>query len=525
MKLKFFPAFVLTCCLFPLIGQAQTITWSEHVAPIVFQHCTTCHRSGEIGPFPLTNYSEAVSWSNMMQYVTEIRYMPPWKADSKFGADYLRENFLSDAEIATIKAWVEGGSPEGDPALAPPTPVFPSGSQVGTPDLVLSFAQTHLHPGTGVDEYRYFVLPTGLPVAKDLVALEMRPGNTKVVHHALVWADTSGTAAALDAQSPEYGYLPGQGNGGQTSFTAQLPGYVPGSRPNIFTNGMAQRIPAKSDLVVQIHYAPTAVDEPDSSTFNLFFADQPATRYVNSYIMLPTNLVNGPFIMPANTVKEFHGTYKMPLDVSLLGIAPHCHKLGRNWRVFAVTPQNDTIPLIHIDDWDFNWQGAYHFKKLQKLPKNTVIHAYATYDNTANNPLNPNNPPKLTTWGERTSDEMYYLPLLWLPYKNGDENLVLDGNVSATNSPFHFSQTKLYPVTPNPVQGMAKIGFTLAETGAVNVQVWNLQGQLVQNLATYEQVMAGEHILDWDASNLASGLYCITLRANGVVQTQKVVVP
>jgi hypothetical protein len=267
------------------------------------------------------------------------------------------------------------------------------------------------------------------------------------------------------------------------------------------------------------------VDEPDSSTFNLFFADQPATRYVNSYIMLPTNLANGPFIIPANSVKEFHGTYKLPFDVSLLGIAPHCHKLGRNWRVFAVTPQNDTIPLIHIDDWDFNWQGAYHFKKLQKLPKNTVIHAYATYDNTANNPLNPNNPPKLTTWGERTSDEMYYLPLLWLPYKNGDENLVLDGNVSATNSPFHFSQTKLYPVTPNPVQGMAKIGFTLAETGAVNVQVWNLQGQLIQNLATYEQVMAGEHILDWDASNLASGLYCITLRANGVVQTQKVVVP
>ncbi len=526
MKKTLFPVFVVACLLFPCIGQSQTITWSEHVAPIVFNHCTTCHRPGEIGPFSLTNYDEAASWSNMMQYVTEIRYMPPWKADSKFGVDYLGENYLSDNEIATIKSWVEGGSPEGDPALAPPTPVFPSGSQVGTPDLVLSFAQTHLHKGTNYDEYRYFVLPTGLTQTKDLVALEMRPGNTKVVHHALVWADTSGSAAALDAQTPEYGYVPGQGvGGGQTDLGDQLPGYVPGARPNVFTNGMAQRLPKGSDLVVQIHYAPTAVDEPDSSTFNLFFADQPATRFVNSYIMLPPNLVNGPFIMPANSVKEFHGTFKAPFDVSLLGIAPHCHKLGKNWRVFAVTPQNDTIPLIHIEDWDFNWQGTYHFKKLQKLPKNTVIHAYATYDNTTNNPFNPNNPPKLTTWGESTTDEMYYLPLLWLPYQTGDENLVLDGNTTATNNLFHFSQTKLYPVSPNPVNGPAKIGFTLAETGAVSVQLWNLHGQLMQNLANYEQAMAGEHILDWNAANLPSGLYCITLQVNGVVQTQKVVVP
>jgi hypothetical protein len=279
MKKTLFPVFVMACLLFPCIGQSQTITWSEHVAPIVFNHCTTCHRPGEIGPFSLTNYDEAASWSNMMQYITEIRYMPPWKADSKFGVDYLGENYLSDNEIATIKSWVEGGSLEGDPTLAPPTPVFPSGSQVGTPDLVLSFAQTHLHKGTNYDEYRYFVLPTGLTQTKDLVALEMRPGNTKVVHHALVWADTSGSAAALDAQTPEYGYVPGQGvGGGQTDLGDQLPGYVPGARPNVFTNGMAQRLPKGSDLVVQIHYAPTAVDEPDSSTFNLFFADQPATR-------------------------------------------------------------------------------------------------------------------------------------------------------------------------------------------------------------------------------------------------------
>lgn len=527
MKKNLFLVIVWAAVLAPLGLRAQAVTWSEHVAPIVFQHCTSCHRPGEIGPFPLTNYSEAQNWANMMQYVTEIRYMPPWKPDSKFGAKYLRENYLSDNEIATIKAWVEGGAPEGDPNLAPPTPVFPSGSQIGTPDLVLNFAKTHIHPGTNYDEYRYFVLPTGLTQAKDLVALEMRPGNKRVVHHALIWADTTGTAAALDAQTPEYGYIPSQGGGiGQTKFTAQLPGYVPGARPNVFTNGMAQRLPAHSDLVVQIHYAPTSSDEPDSSSFNLFFADAPATRYVNSYIMLPTNLVNGPFTMPANSIKEFHGTFKLPFDVSLLGIAPHCHKLGRNWRVFAVTPANDTIPLIHIEDWDFNWQGAYNFKKLQKLPKNTVIHAYATYDNTSNNPLNPNNPPKFVTWGESTNDEMYYLPLYWLPYQTGDENLNLEDVATGTTQAFHFSQTRLYPVAPNPVKGSAKIGFTLGDMGAVSLQVWNLNGQLVQTLLQAQQTLAGEHIVEWDAQNLPSGLYCIMLRTeDGGMQTQKVVVP
>jgi len=506
--------------------QAQTITWSEHVAPIVFNHCTTCHRPGEIAPFSLTNYAEAYNWANMMQYVTEIKYMPPFKADPNYGVEYQASNYLSDDQIATIKAWVEGGAPQGDPGLEPPPPVFPSGSQIGTPDLVLSFAQAHVHPGNSYDEYRYFVLPTGLTQNKDLVALEMRPGNSKIVHHALTWADTSGTAAALDAQSPQYGFIGGQGSGGgQANFGQQLPAYTPGARPNVYTHGMAQRIFAGSDLVTQIHYAPSTTTELDSTTINLFFADQPATRFVRSYIMLPPTLVNGPFVMEPNTVNEFHGVFKIQsIDISLLGIMPHCHLLGKNWRVFAVTPQNDTIPIIHIENWDFNWQGTYHFKKLLKLPKNTEIHAFATYDNTLNNPFNPNNPPQTVTWGESTTDEMYYLPLLWLPYQPGDENLILDGSTSGTDQIFHFNQTKLYPVTPNPVRGWAKVGFTLAEAEKVSVEVFDLHGRSVETILSNRLMMAGEHILDWDTALLPPGMYSITLRANGQLQTQKVLV-
>jgi len=509
-----------------LPGFSQTITWSEHVAPIVYKHCTSCHRPGEIAPFSLTNYAEAYDWAGMMRYVTQIRYMPPWKADAKFGVEYLGENYLTEDEISTIKAWVDGGAPQGDPALEPAMPVFPTGSQVGTPDLVLSFSQSYVHKGTGYDEYRYFVLPTGLTQNKNLVALEMRPGNTKIVHHALFWADSSGTAAAIDAQTPEYGFVGGQGQGGgQTNFGPQLPTYVPGAKPNVYTHGMAQRVLKGSDLVMQVHYAPTPVDETDSSTINLFFSNQPVSRFVNSHIMLPPSLVNGPFVMEPNTVKEFHGVFKTPLAVSLLGVMPHCHLLGKNWRVFAVTPQNDTIPLIHIENWDFNWQGTYHFRKLKILPKNSEIHAFATYDNTSDNPFNPNFPPQTVTWGEGTADEMYYLPLLWLPYQAGDENIDLGGSTTSTEDAiFHFNQTRLYPVTPNPARGLVKVGYTLAETGPAGVNVFDQYGRLVVTLQPDRLTMSGEHILNWDSAPLAPGLYFVTLRANGVVQTQKVVV-
>jgi hypothetical protein len=527
--MKRFPSliFLFLLSLTPKVN-GQQITWSEHVAPIVFKHCTSCHRPGEIGPFPLTSYQQAVNWGQMIKYVTGIRYMPPWKPDQQFGGDFIGENYLNDDQIATIKAWVDGGMPRGDISKEPPAPVFPSGSQVGKPDMVVSFAQKHLHKGNNRDEYRYFVLPTGLKEARDLVALEMRPGNRRIVHHALVWADTTGAAATLDAQTPEYGYIPSGGvtNLAQLSFLGQqLPSYVPGLQPTIFTNQMAQRLGPNSDLVVQVHYAPTTTDEPDSSSFNLFFAEKPASRYVRSYIMLPFNLRNGPFVINANSVRQFHGVYRTPVDVSLVGIAPHCHLLGKDWRIFAITPARDTVPLIGIKDWDFNWQGAYHFKKMKFLPKNTEIHAYATYDNTLNNPFNPNNPPKTVTWGEGTSDEMYYLPLIWVPYQPGDENLSME-SVSTSDKPvFHFNQNRLYPIAPNPVRGPVQIGFTLSDALEVSLEIHDIQGRLVERILGMRRFLPGEHIFSWDSSQLAAGVYQVVLRGEGTVQAQKFVVP
>jgi hypothetical protein len=523
----------LTVCIALLLGYrgwAQTPTWSEHIAPIVYKHCTSCHRPGEIAPFPLTNYQEAAAWGNMMKYVTEIRYMPPWKADPDYGVDYLKENYLTESQISDIRAWVDGGMPEGDPALAPPLPFFPSGSQVGTPDLVLSFAQTHVHPGNGIDEYRYFVLPTGLTQPRNLVALEMRPGNKSIVHHALLWADSTGAAAALDAQTPEYGYLGGQA-GGMANVLAmgtQLPGYVPGVQPHLYSHGIAQRIPANSDLVVQVHYAPTATDEPDSSTFNLFFTDQPVNRYVQSKIMVPFfgTLLNGPFIIPANQTRAFHGVWQVPQTISMLGIAPHMHLLGTHWEVFAVKPSGDTVNLIRINEWDFNWQGGFYFKNLIRLPQGTRIHAIAGYDNTVNNPFNPNNPPQNVSWGEGTSDEMYYLPLLYVPYSPGDENLDLEEVLTQTeDSGLHFIKTRLYPVAPNPIQQAdVKIGFTLERGMPVQLEIFDIMGRSVASPLKTAQAFPGEHVISWNTAGLQNGVYLITLNAGGEKQTQKVLI-
>jgi hypothetical protein len=504
----------------------QKVNYSSDVAKIIYTHCTTCHRKGEIAPFALTNYTEVKNWATMIQYVTSIRYMPPWKADTKY-SHFQGENVLTDAEIKTIGDWVTQGTPQGDPKVEPALPVFPKGSQVGAPDKVISFKKRYVHKGNNKDEYRYFVIPTGLTTAKDLVSFEVRPGNPRIVHHTLAWADTTGQAAAEDAKTPEYGYEGGS-TGALGGLDSQLPGYVPGQRPIIYNNGISQRLGAKSDIKLQMHYAPTAVDEWDSTTINLFFAQKPAKRYVKSKVLVPTPgvLVNDVFYIPANVVKEFHGTFTMPETATMLNISPHMHKLGQRWEVYAITPNKDTIKMVKINEWDFNWQGTYSLKKPIILPKNSVIHAFAKYDNTKNNINNPNNPPKAISWGENTSDEMYYLPFSWVSYQAGDENLNLEANLltATDDSEFYSVKNQLYPISPNPARGNVKIGFTLQESGKVDLYFSDLNGRKVKTVLKNQYHLEGLHQEDVLLNEVQNGLYIVTLEINGKVYSQKLIV-
>jgi hypothetical protein len=492
------------------------VTFNKDIAPIIYNHCTSCHRPGEIGPMNLTSYEEVVNWASMIRFVTSSRIMPPWKADPTY-RHFLDENYLSDAQISSIQSWVDNGTPEGNASDVTPLPNFPEGSLLGQPDLKLSFARSFTHKGSGLDEYRYFVLPTGLTTNKKLKAIEMRPGNTKVVHHALFFADKSGKAKAYDEQTPEYGFSADD----FADFDAfevinrdQFPGYVPGQKSRYFPDGLAQNLDANSDLIIQMHYAPTPVDEVDSSSVNLFFADDTEVidRIVKQYIMLPTNIPGGftAFRMPANQVKTFEGSYTLPFDVSLVGIFPHMHLLGQNWEVWVENADGSKTNLIKIPEWDFNWQGGYNFDRFIVAKKGAKVKARATYDNTSNNPSNPNSPPKIVGWGERTSDEMFYLPLLYVPYKSGDENVIFGGQPSSS---LDFTQPLQVSLQPNPADKNAwvDINFSIENGGPVSISILDGSGKVIRQLRQNEYFGSGNHTIKWMPSNVPSGNYYVAI--------------
>ncbi len=430
---------ILVVFSFPIFVDAQ-ITYSEHVAPIIYKNCTKCHRAGEVGPFPLTNYSEASNWSTMIKFVTQNKYMPPWSPDEHYSS-LVGEQTLTDVEIQTIADWVDNGAPQGDPNLEPPLPVFSTGSQVGTPDVVLQMAQPHNITGNFQDDYRVFVIPSGFTNDKEIASIEFRPGNTSVVHHVLFAYDLTGTAANLDAATSEYGYI-SFGNFGFNDAVFLPWAYAPGNETLVLPEGIGKIIPANADLLLQVHYAPVGVDQTDQSSVNIFYKDatDPIVREIQTGITSPSDIIGGGFntffFLPeevktyvAEGTSSILGVSKIPnnKDVSLIGIAPHMHLLGKSYEIFAVTPANDTINLINIPDWDFNWQGAYTFEKMIKIPKNSQWFTKAVYDNTSDNPSNPNYPPQLVTWGDNTDDEMLIVFFYYVLYEEGDENISLSG--------------------------------------------------------------------------------------------------
>ena len=408
---------------FSFVGQAQSVTFHADVAPIIYTHCTECHRVGEIGPMPLTTYDEVFVYGEFIEYVTATDYMPPWTPDDTY-SHFVGERVLTDDEKATLSAWVVAGKPEGNPADNPGIPSFPEGSQIGTPDMVLPMAEPYTHSGDMTDQYQVFVLPADPDNDLAIRALEVRPGNRTVSHHAILGLDVNGTAANLDAQDPEPGYesFGGFGFSAESNFFGA---WVPGALTLEYPPGIGRVIPAGADLLLQMHYGPSPVEETDLTEVNVFFAEEPIEREVETGIMGPQHLDQF-FFLPANQERTFHGTMDVAADLSLLSVAPHCHLIGVSWEVFATSPNNqDTIPLISIPAWDFNWQGFFTFPTLTKIPAGYTLHGIASYDNTSTNPFNPNDPPQNVTFGEGTTDEMFFVFFDYVLYEEGDELIAL----------------------------------------------------------------------------------------------------
>ncbi len=497
-------------------ASAQSINWATDIAPILYENCAKCHRDGGLAPFSLIGYDNAFSNRYQIQYQTTEKKMPPWMPDPNYRR-YAHENRLSDADIQRISNWVDAGAPAGDLAQAPPEPVFNSDSQVGIPDHVL---MTPYYTVTATDdEYRCFVIPNGLSQISYLRGLEAIPGNNEVVHHILIYEDTTGQGKILDAQTPnEPGYV---NFGGPGVSGARLVGaWVPGSQTTLTPPFMGVKLKPGADLIVQVHYPKGVTGKSDETRLNFFFT--PSNQGIREIKLAPIlnhtplSLENGPLNIPANEIKTYHAKFSLPINASVISVAPHMHLIGRSIVCFGVTLQNDTIPLIRINDWDFHWQGGYFLQKVQKLPIGTKLHAYASYDNTENNPHQPSFPPKTVTQGEATTDEMMLVYFAYITYQPGDENIVLDSTLLSSGLPFVPDNQKVAALTlfPNPAKDFVEIQFDLAEKANYRVCVFAPNGQIVQSYGEQKDIepcICREHL---DISQLPPGTYFVEVQTS-----------
>lgn len=383
----------------PHAVDAGTVSFNRDVAPILYANCTECHRPSEAAPFSLISYSDACRHAEQIAVLTKSRVMPPWHPVPEFG-DFRNKRRLSVDQIEILRQWVEDGLPEGDDDDLPDLPEFPSGWRLGRPDLVLRMPEAFELGPDGRDVHQHFVLRTGLNARRMVEAIEFRPGNAAVVHHASFYVDTSGAARRLAAALPDVGYGSFAGPGFDNS--GALRSWLPGMSPQKLPDGYGRLLPANSDIVIEIHYRRTGKPETDRSTLGLHFAPASTKKLISELQVLKANLT-----IPAGEPRHHHhATYKLPVDACLLDAAPHMHLLGSEMKATATKPDGTVVPLIWVRDWDFNWQGQYLYVEPIRLPAGSRIDVHAWYDNTAQNPLNPHSPPQTVRWGDQSSDEM-----------------------------------------------------------------------------------------------------------------------
>ena len=388
------------------------VTFNRDIAPILFHYCASCHRPGESGPFPLLTYKDAKSHARQIAAVTQSRFMPPWLPEPnefKF-ADELR---LSDAQLATVEKWVEQGAAEGAPADLSPKPDFVEGWQMGRPDLIIKAEKPYRLPASGSDQYWNFVFRTPVNQTRWLKGMELRPGDKRLVHHANVLVDRMQSARSQESSA-------GSGFAGMeikieseafdpdSHFLFWKPGTIPYSEPD----GMALRLDAGTDLVLNIHLQPSGKEEGIQPSLGLYFTDRPATRFP---MLLQLENDQKLDIPPGEKNFVVTDEFTMPQDVDLLAIYPHAHYVGKDLQAFATLPDGTRKSLIHIPSWDLNWQAVFRYASPVRLPAGTVISMRYRYDNSDENIRNPNTPPKRVIGGNRSSDEMAHLWLQVLP--------------------------------------------------------------------------------------------------------------
>jgi len=403
-------------------GVTNRVTFTRDVAPIVFNHCSICHRPGESAPFDLLTYDDVADRAEQIVDVVDRGFMPPWLPDAGHG-DFVDNRRLSETQIATLTRWVEEGAAEGDVDDLPELPQWTEGWQLGKPDLIITMPEAYTLPADvkGTDKYRSFVIPIPGNQVRNVRAVELRPGNKKVVHHANMFLDRARSTRRLDAKDP------GPGFDGMELGEANYPdghflGWTPGNTPDAGTPGITWRLDPGSDLLLQLHMVPIGKPETIQASVGFYFDDGPQSPLRSHTILMKAD---EQLQIPAGdgsfTVSD---SFTLPVDAQAIVVYPHAHYLGKTVDASARLPDGSVIPIIRISNWDFNWQDSYRYSKPVELPKGTELSMTWTFDNTADNVQNPNSPPQLVKYGNRSTDEMSHLYLQLLLRSDRDVTLV-----------------------------------------------------------------------------------------------------
>ncbi|MGB7554665.1 MAG: tetratricopeptide repeat protein [Candidatus Korobacteraceae bacterium] len=395
------------------------VTFNRDIAPIVFHYCASCHRPGEAGPFPLLTYDDVKKHGNQIAAVTTTRFMPPWLPEPQ-ALKFADERRLSNEQIALIQKWVEQGMQQGSPSDLPPQPQFVKGWQLGKPDLIVKAAKPFQLPASGIDTYWNFILPIPITESRWVKAVEIRPGDKRLVHHANILVDRLELSRKMETQ-------PGAGFGGmEIRIESELfdPDshflfWKPGTVPYVEPDGMALRLDKGTDLVLNTHMQPSGKPETIEPSIGIYFTDKPATEHP---MLLQLECDSQLDIPPGDSNFVVHDEFTLPLDADVLAIYPHAHYLGKHLEATATLPDGTRETLIDIKHWDLNWQAVYRYEQPVPLPKGTVIAMRYVYDNSEQNAANPNHPPKRVKGGNRSSDEMAHLWLQVLPKSLPDSN-------------------------------------------------------------------------------------------------------
>ncbi len=411
--------FLFSCGLAGFAGQhsqprddSNRVEFSRDIAAIVFHSCTPCHHAGEAGPFPLVTYGDVKSHARQIADITRKRLMPPW-LPSPDSPRFQEDSHLSDQQIALFQKWVADGLPEGNPSELPAAPRFDSGWQLGKPDLILKAASPFTIPASGSDVYWNFIFREPLNASRFIKAIEIHPGEKRLVHHANLLVDRS-ESARREEKSPGSGFAGMELQIESESFDpdGHFLFWKPGSAPIVEPPGMALRLDPGNDLVLNAHLQPSGKEESIQPSIGIYFTNEAASKFPVLLQMENDRALNIP---PGENNFLVSDQFTLAEDVQLLAIYPHAHYLCRDMLALARFPDGKEKTLIHIPRWNLNWQAVFRLAQPESLPRGTTVVMRYRYDNSTENIANPNSPPQRVRGGNRAVDEMAHLWLQVLP--------------------------------------------------------------------------------------------------------------